>query len=310
MPRIELIDELLYQPLDPYHWEIDNLPLKSIYDRQNLMNSALDNVLEEIRDAIGTQGSMANRLNQSIDEDGSLKTDAIDAALHSIAEHTDTDEYVRMTKAQSDKLDSVAEEATNLVIQIDTDDINSVTFDAGILRVKASSAVRPVVVSPNTVKFDLAFPVESAHQHYYGITPVSEDLQNYTVSYYALPFVESSLRVYVNGVRIFSDVEVYVPGPLVDDAWTLLSFTPDSDSGTFALSATISEDDIIKVDFDITYLASGGALVAGQALNSQRATNIGSGGALANGTAKNTEISNNTATGGIVAAGEDIDSIT
>jgi hypothetical protein len=145
--------------------------------------------------------------------------------------------------------------------------------------------VRPVIISPNTLKFDLAFPVEAAHQHFYGITPVTEDLLNFTVSYYALPYVDGSLRVYVNGVRIFSDADVYVPGAMVDDAWTLLSFNPDPDHGTFSLSASISEEDIIKVDFDITYLAPGGALVAGEGLDTQHASNIGKGGALVNSTA-------------------------
>ena len=103
MPRIELIPEVLYQPNDPYHWEIDNLPLKNIITRQNLINLALDDVLEEMRDAIGTAGSVANRLNQSIEQDGSLKATAIDATLHNIEDHTDGSAFVRMSSAQSAK---------------------------------------------------------------------------------------------------------------------------------------------------------------------------------------------------------------
>ena len=49
MPRIELIPEVLYQPQDPYHWEVDNLPLKNILRRQNLINLSVDNILEQIR---------------------------------------------------------------------------------------------------------------------------------------------------------------------------------------------------------------------------------------------------------------------
>ena len=80
------------------------------------------------------------------------------------------------------------------------------------------------------------------------------DYINYTVDSISSPFVEGSLRVYVNGVRIFEDSEVYVPGPLVDDSWTLLSFTADFDNGSFALSSAISEDDIIKIDYDISFV--------------------------------------------------------
>ena len=72
MPRIELIPEVLYQPQDPYHWEVDYVPLKNMLRRQNLINLSVDNILEQIRDAIGTQGSLSNRLNQSIEEDGTL----------------------------------------------------------------------------------------------------------------------------------------------------------------------------------------------------------------------------------------------
>lgn len=259
MPRIELIPEVYYNPQDPYHWEVDNLPLKNIIRRQNLINLSVDNVLEQIRDAIGTQGSMANRLNQSINQDGSLKTEAIDAAMHSIAEHTDTEDFVRMTKAQSDKLDLISDEATNLAIQVDTDGTSFVLFDAGVIEIQASASVTPIVTAPNILTFELGFPVAAAHQHYYGSTPVHTDLLdpdyiNYTVDSGPSAFVEGSLRVFVNGVRIFEDQEVYAPGPLADDPWTLLSFTPDPDNGAFALSSAISEDDIIKIDYDILFV--------------------------------------------------------
>lgn len=251
MPRIELITPVYYQANDPYHFEIDNLPLRKIIERQELINLALDEVIEQMADAIGTQGSVANRLNQSINADGSLKTEAIDEALHSIEEHTDTDNYVRMTKAQSDKLDDIAAEATNIKIQIDTE-----LFDSGIVIFEASSTVVPELEMPNIVKFNMAFPEEAAHRHYYGLTAVNANLItpdyiNFKVNSMATPFIEDTLRVYINGVRIFDDVEIYVPGPLVDDSWTLLSFAPDHENGIFELSAAITEDDVIKVDFDI-----------------------------------------------------------
>ena len=259
MPRIELIPEVLYQPQDPYHWEVDNLPLKNILRRQNLINLSVDNVIEQIRDAIGTQGSMSNRLNQSINPDGTLKTAAIDAALHSIEDHEDTDHFVRMRRDQSDKLDLISAEATNLSIQVDTDGTNSVLFDSGIVEIQASNSVSPRITAPNILSFDLGFPVEAAHQHYYGSTPVDADLItpdyiNYQVDSGSSAFIDGSLRVYVNGVRIFSDSEVYVPGSLADDPWTLLSFTPSPVDGTFAMSSALAEEDIIKIDYDISFI--------------------------------------------------------
>lgn len=259
MPRIELIPEVLYGPNDPIHWEIDNLPLKNILRRQNLINLALDNLIEQMRDAVGTQNTVANRLNQSINADGSLKATAIDAAQHSIEEHTDTDDFVRMTKLQSDKLDLVADEATNFGLQVFTDDTTFIEFAAGVLKLKPSSTVIPSVESPDILKLNLAFPAEAAHRHFYGLEPVpvnliTPDYLSYKVDSTPSEYVEGSLRVYVNGVRLFEDVEVYAPGALVDDPWTLLKFTPDHENGLFELSAAITEDDVIRIDFDIAFV--------------------------------------------------------
>lgn len=256
IPRIELIPDVYYQPNDPYHWEIDNLPLKNIVRRQDLINLALDDVLEQMRDAIGTQGSVANRLNQSIAADGGLKSTAIDDALHSIESHTDTANYVRMTKAQSDKLDLIASNATDLKLEVSEDGVAYVEFDSGSLKIAPSTTVTPNLTS-NILKFDLAFPTSAAHQHHYGLTPVhvnstTPDYINYKVNSSATPFVSGSLRVYVNGVRIFEGDEVYVPGALVTDAWTLMSFTPNHSAGTFALSTAASSTDLVKIDFDIS----------------------------------------------------------
>jgi len=256
MPRIELIEPVYYTAQDPIHWEIDNLPLKNIITRQGLINLALDNVIEEMRDAIGTQGSVANRLNQSINVDGSLKTSAINLALHSIEDHEDTNNYVRMSKVQSDKLDLIQDEATNITLEVYTDNTTFTDFNNGQIIFKPSATVTPIVESPNIIKFNMAFPVEAAHRHYYGLTPVDVDIItpnyiNFKVNSIPSVYVEGSLRIYINGVRIFTDAEVYVPGSLVTDPWTLMSFTEDSSNGLFELSAAITDQDIIRIDFDI-----------------------------------------------------------
>ena len=255
MPRIELIPEVYYAPNDPIHWEIDNLPLKNIIQRQNLINLSLDDVLEEMRDAIGTQGSMANRLNQSINADGSLKASSINNALHSIESHGDSDDYVRMTKDQSDKLDLISDEATSLAMQVDQDGSATIEFDSGVVIFEGSDTITPSITSPNKIKFNMAFPASAAHRHYYGLLPVhadgTPDFINYKATSVSTVYIEDSLQVYINGVRIFDNGAVYVPGPLVDDAWTLMYYTPSHAAGTFVLSSALSEDDIIRIDFDI-----------------------------------------------------------
>lgn len=256
MPRIELIQPIFYGPDDPIHWEVDNLPLKSILTRQTLINLGLDNVIAQMRDAIGTQNTVANRLNQSINPDGTLKTAAIDQALHTMDDHTDTDNYVRMTLAQSDKLDLIADEATNLGLQIYTDATTFITFNQGVVKFEPSDTVTPSIEAPNIVKFNFAFPTDVAHRHFYGLNPVpsnlvNPDFVNYLVDSVSSVFITGSLRIHINGIRIFSDAEVYVPGSLVSDAWTLISFTENSTQGTFELSSAITDEDVIRVDFDI-----------------------------------------------------------
>lgn len=256
MPRIELIPEVLYGPNDPIHWEVDNLPLQAILTRIDLVNFAVDNILQEMRDAIGTQGSVANRLNQSINADGSLKTSAIDAAEHTMDDHADTANYVRMAKSQSDKLDLVADEATNVSLTVYTSDTNFVVLNSGVVEIQPSSTIIPEVDAPNIVRFNMAFPTSAVHQHYYGLAPVpanlvSPDYLNYQVNSISSAVIIGSLRIYINGVRIFSDAEVYVPGEMVSDPWTLMSFTPDEAAGTFQLTAAITPDDVISIDFDI-----------------------------------------------------------
>lgn len=261
MPRIELITVPLYNPTDPYHFEFDNIPLKNILRRQNLINLSLDNVIEQIRDAIGTQGSMANRLNQSINADGSLKTDAIDEALHSVEEHEDTVDYVRMLRSESDKLALMADEATNtsLEIQLDENGDDVVTLDNGPARLVPSNTVSWSIESPNKISANLAFPAEAAHRHYYDQEPVPVDLTepdyiNYKVNSAATPFVDGTLRVYINGVRLSASTSIYVPGALVNDPWTLMTYTTDFENGTFALSTAISEEDVVRIDYDISYI--------------------------------------------------------
>ena len=80
---------------------------------------------------------------------------------------------------------------------------------------------------------------------------VTPDHTNYQVDSISSVFIDGTLRVYINGVRIFADGQVYVPGALATDQWTLMSFTPDSANGLFELSSAITEEDIIRIDFDI-----------------------------------------------------------
>jgi hypothetical protein len=260
MPRIELIDVPLFGPNDPYHFEYDNIPLKNILRRQILINLSLDELVGQQRDAIGTQGSLANRLNQSINADGTLKVEAINSAEHSIESHTDSDIYVRMLRAESDKLTLISDNATDFSCEIIAEGSDDpVVFDSGVLRIIASESITWEITDTNNLKAHLGFPLESAHQHYYDITPENAstsdpDFINYKVNSSSTPFISGSLKVYVNGLRLTASASIYIPGHLVNDPWTLLTYTEDSSNGIFQLSTALSEEDIIRIDYDISYV--------------------------------------------------------
>lgn len=258
MPRIELIDVPLFGPDDPYHFEYDNIPLKNIIRREVLINLAVDNLVQQMTDAIGTQGSVSNRLNQSINPDGSIKAAAVDAALHSIDEHTDSSNYVRMTRTEHNKLALIADTATDFSVQVQNDDQNNtvVTFNSGSLRFVPSPTVT-WHVNGSQVSADMTFDPATAHKHYYDQVPVSVNQMNpdfihYKVNSMSSPFISGSLRVYVNGVRLTGHASIYVPGALVNDPWTLLTYTGNPSLGTFHLSQALSDTDVITIDYDIS----------------------------------------------------------
>lgn len=265
MPRIELIPEVYYNPLDPYHHYYDNKPLVNIIERQGLINTAVDLNTEDLKNAAGNQGTLANRLNQSIDEDGSIKLAAIDELLHNIGAHTDGSyddgdgliSYVRMKNEERDKLELIDDEANNFAIEVETPSVTQI-FDNGVLTLAESDTVVFEILGGNIVKAHSAFPAAAAHQHYYDITPVhanisSPDYTNYKVTSMSTPYMANSLRVYINGVKLSTSTSIYVPSPALGDNWYLTTYTADEANGTFELSRAIDITDVIRIDFDIDF---------------------------------------------------------
>jgi len=279
MPDLSQLPVPQYAPDQPYHWEYDNLPLKALADRDELINGELDNVSEILRNCNGTQGTLANRLAQSIDEDGNLIPAAIDEALHNIAEHTDGSKtvtapelaayvalgfpsltnpvpFVRMLLAERDKLALIADEATNMTIQVETIS-NIVLFEEGPVEFVESDSIQWEVVAPNKVKAVLTVSTDFAHRHFYDLTPVMMPTSDpvpilnklFKVTSTATPYIEDSLRVYINGVRLNTNYSVYYPSNPIA-TWTLNKFTADHLNGTFILDSPILDEDIIQIDFD------------------------------------------------------------
>jgi hypothetical protein len=265
MPSLIPVRE--YQPLDPYHHIADNGPIKDIEVNLDLINNVLDIAVSSLADSIGSQPTLAARLDQSLNSDGTLKISAVDQVLHSIEEHTDTDDFVRMTTSERDKLAEIADGATDVTLTFEAE---SVVYDSGTVKFNDSDSVL-WRIETDGVYADVAFPLTSRHRHYYDIKPTpldpdNPDYQNYTTTSVTTAYVEGSLRVYVNGVRISKlDVDVGAPPdnsfPRISGqsaTWVSLNYEEDTatsgivTSGQFTLSDPILSTDRITVDFDVS----------------------------------------------------------
>lgn len=257
MPRIGLITPVYHVPSNPYHADYDNLPLRNIVERQNLINNAVDNLTELMQEGKGTQGSIANRIAQSIDENGDLIPGSMDSSMHSVGAHTDGiwdgTNYVRMQEVERVKLDAISDGATALSIKFDTIS-TTVTFSDETVYFQNSDCVSWNVVAPNTIQALTAFPSTAAHQHFYDIVPTTTNYINYDAP---TAFMEDSLRVYINGIRVpaASAGSSYVYNASIgpSGSWALTNFTAVPLSGTFALNRAINAADVIVIDFDQSF---------------------------------------------------------
>jgi hypothetical protein len=266
MPQIELVPVPLYQPTQPYNSQIDNLPIQGLIDRILLVNSQVDIDANILTDAQGTQGTLSNRLAQSINPDGTLKSSAIDAAMHNIAEHTDGSiivdgtpvSYVRMLLDERAKLSGVAAGATNLEIlvtlnvnapsnlpsQISVIGISEVEYTGGVMQLKPSDSIYWLVGEDGSLTANTTFPLTVRHLHNYDVVPVpqnvvSPDYKNYVVTSTATPYRSGSLRVYINGIRLTQSGNItlgkaprgnYVPTGFNTGTPTWLTYTYTEDT--------------------------------------------------------------------------------
>lgn len=255
MPEISLIPEVLHTGNQPYHVHFDNLPLKNILARIDLVNAQVDINAGILRGAAGSVGSVANRLSVAIQETGDLVVQAVDNALHNIAYHTDGEkdgiEYVRMLQDERDKL-SLIESGANL-IEIEFELVSTThLFSNGTCRFIETDTVSYEFEAPDKIKINTVFPASSAHQHFADVTPAhaTPSDPNYKDYETATPFVDGTLAVYVNGIRLSATDSVRVPAADDPDTWTLtyVSFI-DADAGEFSLNRALDPDDVIRIDY-------------------------------------------------------------
>lgn len=259
MPNIESLPVPLYTALMPYHHVADNEPIIGLIQQILVVNNAVDLNTAILDQSIGTQGTLANRLAQSINDDGSLKTFAIDNALHSIADHLDGGGYVRMTLAERAKLSFIAADATSFQLNVQTIS-GIIPFIDTVVNLGPSDSI-VWGYDGYTLSAMTNFPAAVRHTHYYGYNGITSDWLNYKVTTLSTPYRSGSLRVYINGIRLNTSSLTYVP--LTSATWVPFSYTEGTATGgivtggDFQLSLTIpsayrSSTSVI-VDFDILY---------------------------------------------------------
>jgi len=256
MPVLPPIRE--YQPEDQYNHIVDNIPINDIKDVTTVINGTVENIRYDLVDSAGSHATLAQRIMQSLNDDGSLKTNAVDSTLHSIAAHTDDAGYVRMTDTERAKLAAIAASATNIAISVETPS-TTVAYTTGVVNLKQSDSVTWRIDNQD-VYADVDFPLTVRHRHYYDITPdqvtpFTPDYINYYANTGHTAYRAGTLRVYINGVRVPA-AGGKVPIHSTEVVWTTIGFTEDTavgddvPSGKFALTVAITSSEKISVDFD------------------------------------------------------------
>jgi hypothetical protein len=278
MPQIELVEVRLFEPTDPYNHQVDNIPLQGLIDRILLVNSQVDYDAMVLQVAQGTAGNLANRLAQALNDDGSLKSSAIDAAQHNIAEHTDGSvtvngipiSYVRMLNEERAKLSGIASGANRLDLhvylntvapstlppsQISVISISEVEYLEGEIKLKPSDSVYWEVDTAGALTAHTTFPATVRHIHYYDFVPVHQNLitpdyKNYAVTSTNTPYREGSLRVYLNGIRLTKASNItagraprgnYVPTDFSGSpTWLTYTYSEDTPYGGVVASGKFS----------------------------------------------------------------------
>ena len=291
MPEINKIPEVLHEANQPYHFHYDNLPLKNILKRIDLVNAQVDINSDILRGCSGSVGSLSNRLEVSLNDDGSLKTQSVDDANHNIATHTDGEKvvseeeltnyidlgfpelvnpisFVRMLDSERAKLKEIANGATNLKIELDDslyeeESLGTVTLSEGSVRFESTDTMIVDFESPNIIKLHSVFPAEAAHKHHYNILPAhsnpsSPDYINFITSSINTPFMEGSLRVYINGIRINDLTEVLVP----DANNTILIQSASTTNSSNVISGLITSN------LEVGMVVSGAGIPSGSKISS------------------------------------------
>jgi hypothetical protein len=283
MPNINSITIPTYLPNQPYYWTYDNLPIDAIKQRETIINSAVDNNTDVLKNAAGDAGTVGTRINQSLDSNGHLLENAINQANHKISSHADDSatvdsttlseyqilfptltnpvSFVKMLEVERSKLSTISEDANFLQLNVETASNIAQLTDTQVLFQSSDTISWKLVGSPGIddqvyLSAQLKSSLSNPHQHYYEITPVNALVASTSPDYNrvyttGMTFSSNSLKVYINGTRIFSNAVIFYPTRSSTPEFNQNSFTVNSSNNGFSLLNAITSDDIIRVDFDV-----------------------------------------------------------
>ena len=262
----QLLNVPLYQPMQPYYYDVDNMPILALMQNDTIINAQTDYNSKLLNDAIGSAGSLAARLNTSMDDMGNLTQAAVDATYHHLADHSDVngaplsaptnDYFVMMLDSERSRLANMSDYSTAFSLTVTPGTVSSpgiaVNFN-NLLNLIPSSSINWLITQSGGQNYIAAESTFGGayHQHIYGETPTTVNYTNYTVL--SGSYSSGTLRVYINGVRVnLGSPGAYVPSHASSPTWGINYFSETNSSlGTFQLYVSITSSDVIRVDYDM-----------------------------------------------------------
>lgn len=193
-----------------YNYIVDNRPLQDLHAGLTVVNAAVDALLVTLTEAKGDADTLAGRL-QHLDADGVLEEDGLPE--HSIAGHSDSDGYVRMTDEERSKLALVEDRANVFRLHVGEPTPDPLV---GEVVVQGGRSVVVTVVPTSSdkrlVRIDTAFPPDRIHEHRYCVKVFKIDGSTAYVPS-GETYVPGTLLVHLNGVVLgpsnFAEVHPY-----------------------------------------------------------------------------------------------------
>lgn len=189
--------------VDRYTADVDNRPLEDLNGRVNLVNTDLETTKTEVREARGSQSSVGNRLDVSLNDDGTLKSEALTGIPAIAVDEQESvppvdDDRVWMTRGEQTKLSLITEQANRILLGLNQSEPTD-----GIVRLVLGNTLRGAMQPSGegtTIMFlDTVFSGDRLHEHKY-----QQEFLQYSSGIALFPnqeddVISGSVRLYLNG---------------------------------------------------------------------------------------------------------------